>query len=59
MASEIDPLCSVGLTADPEAYDCWFRTKVREAMDDTRPTIPHHQVMDDVKVIIDRKRNRA
>ena len=48
-----------GLTTDPEAYDRWFRAKVREAMDHTRPTIPHHQVMDDVQAIIDRKRNRT
>ncbi len=48
-----------GLTTDPEAYDRWFRAKVCEAMDDTRPTIPHHQVMDDVQAIIDRKHTRA
>ncbi len=23
-----------GLTADPDAYDAWFRTKVREALED-------------------------
>ena len=26
-----------GLTADPEAYDAWFRAKVQEALADTRP----------------------
>ncbi|MFK3668279.1 type II toxin-antitoxin system RelB/DinJ family antitoxin [Ochrobactrum teleogrylli] len=49
----------VGLTTDPETYDSWFRAKVREAMEDTRPTVPHSQVMDDVQSIIDRKRARA
>ena len=30
-----------GLTADPEAYDAWFKAKVREAMEDTRPSENH------------------
>lgn len=45
-----------GLTADADAYDAWFRAKVREAMDDTRPATPHRQVMDDAQAAIDRKR---
>lgn len=45
-----------GLTADPEAYDAWFRTKVQEALADTRPTVPHRQVMNEVQARIDRKR---
>jgi DNA-damage-inducible protein J len=44
------------LTVDPEAYDAWFRAKVREALDDTRPSIPHQQVMDEAQALIDRKR---
>lgn len=27
-----------------EAHDAWFRAKVREALDDTRPDIPDDQV---------------
>jgi DNA-damage-inducible protein J len=46
----------VGLTADPEAHDAWFRAKVQEALADTRPTLPHRQVMDEVQARIDRKR---
>ena len=45
-----------GLTADPEAHDAWFRAKVREALDDPRPTIPHEQAMSDIQALIDRKR---
>jgi DNA-damage-inducible protein J len=47
----------VGLTAEPAAYDAWFRAKVQEALADTRPTIPHQQVMDDAQGLIDRKRH--
>lgn len=45
-----------GLTADPDAYDAWFRTKVHEALTDARPAVPHRQVMDEAQAIIDRKR---
>lgn len=45
-----------GLTTDPQAYDTWFRAKVQEALDDTRPCVPHQQVMDEVQALIDRKR---
>ena len=46
----------VGVTADPEAHDLWFRNKVKEALLDTRPTVSHKQVMDEAQKLIDRKR---
>ena len=49
----------VGLTADPEAHDTWFRDKVKEALADTQPTVSHQQVMDEVQALIDKKRCRA
>ncbi|MDE0390130.1 MAG: type II toxin-antitoxin system RelB/DinJ family antitoxin [Rhodospirillales bacterium] len=45
-----------GLTADPGAYDAWFRAKVREALDDPSPAVPHEQVMTGTQALIDRKR---
>lgn len=45
-----------GLTTDPEVYDAWFRSKVQEALDDTRAPVPHRQVMDEAQAVIDRKR---
>ena len=30
--------------SDPAAHDAWFRAKVREALDDPRPPIPHEEV---------------
>jgi DNA-damage-inducible protein J len=45
-----------GLTADPKAYDAWFRAKVQEALTDKRPGIPHRQVMREAQALIDRKR---
>ena len=46
----------VGLTSDPETHDAWFRGKVQEALSDTRPTVPHQQVMDEAQALIDKKR---
>ena len=46
-----------GLTADPDAYDAWFRSKVQEALDDPRPTTPQSQVMQDAQALIDKKRS--
>ena len=44
------------LTADPDAYDAWFRAKVKEALDDPRPALPHAQVMKEAQALIDEKR---
>lgn len=49
----------VGLTADPEAHDAWFRDKVKEALADTRPAVSHKQVMDEVQILIDKKSHHA
>ncbi len=45
-----------GLTADPDAYDAWFRAKVQEALDDPRPTTSHAKAMQDAQALIDGKR---
>jgi DNA-damage-inducible protein J len=45
-----------GLTADPDAYDAWFRAKVQEALVETGPAIPHGQVKDEARALIERKR---
>ncbi len=45
-----------GLTTDSEIHDAWFRAKVREALDDPLPTVPHERVMSDSQALIDAKR---
>ena len=44
-----------GLASDPAVYDAWFRSKVREALDDTGPAVSQEQVMGDVQELIHRK----
>lgn len=44
--SQVDPRVSEFETTEAaESYDRWFRAKIDRAMADTRPTIPHDQVM--------------
>lgn len=45
-----------GLATDADVYDAWFVSKVREALNDTRPTTPHRKVMNEAQALIDRKR---
>ena len=45
-----------GLTVDPDAYDAWFRAKVREALDEPHSSTPHDEVMSDAQALIDAKR---
>ncbi len=47
-----------GLTVEPDAYDVWFRAKVQEALDDTRPAIPHEEVMRMMQDVIDAHRRK-
>ncbi|MFK3797436.1 MULTISPECIES: type II toxin-antitoxin system RelB/DinJ family antitoxin [unclassified Pseudomonas] len=44
-----------GFTCDAEAYDKWFRAKVREAMEDTSPTESHESVMAEATNLLKRK----
>lgn len=50
-----DPIISEFETqSQAESYDRWFRVKVQASIADTRPTIPHDQVMAQVEQIIAR-----
>ena len=37
---------------EAEAYDRWFRKKVQQALDDPRPSVPHEEVMAEMKRVI-------
>ena len=50
----LDPTESeFGSTAAAEAYEAWFRAKVERSLADTRPPIPHEQVMVEMKALIE------
>lgn len=47
-------------TEAAESYDRWFRFKVEAALADTRPGLPHDQVMAEMEaIIIAAERRRA
>ena len=48
-----------GLTCDPATYDTWFRSRVKEALEDTGPTTGHEQVMEAAQALIETKRRAA
>lgn len=53
MNTKLSPIESEFATAEEaEAYDRWFRAKVQASIDDTRPSIPHDQVMAEMDAII-------
>ncbi len=40
-------------TSDPDTYETWFRTKVREALDDPRPGTSQSSVMAEAQAALD------
>ena len=43
---------------DAAAYDSWFREQVQTALDDPSPSIPHDQVMAEMRALIASKRRK-
>lgn len=51
--SELSPIASeFATTEDAEAYEHWFRGKVRASPADRRPAVPHEGVLAEVDAII-------
>jgi len=60
MNTVFSPIESEFATAEEAAaYELWFRAKVQEALDDPRPSIPHDQVMAQMRAIIASKKKNA
>ena len=59
MSAELSPIVSEFETEEQAArYDRWFRAKVQASLDDPRPSIPHDQVMAEMRALIESKRNK-
>ncbi|EPR17378.1 hypothetical protein M527_17070 [Sphingobium indicum IP26] len=43
-------------TEEAEAYDAWFRAQIEASLADPRPSIPHDQVMAELRAIIAAKK---
>ncbi|MHA6140346.1 type II toxin-antitoxin system RelB family antitoxin [Pseudomonas mohnii] len=59
MSADLSPIVSEFETEEQAAsYDRWFRAKVQASLDDPRPSIPHDQVMAEMRALIESKRNK-
>lgn len=59
MSAELSPIVSEFETEEQAArYDRWFRAKVQASLDDPRASIPHDQVMAEMRALIESKRNK-
>jgi hypothetical protein len=56
MPTPLDPIVSEFATVEEaEAYDQWFREKVRRSMADTRPRVPHDEAMSRIRAKLEAK----
>jgi len=57
MSSVNSPLVSEFETVEQEAsYNAWLNAKVKASLEDPRPSIPHDQVMEKVRAMLDEKK---
>ncbi|MBP8286701.1 MAG: stability determinant [Rhodoferax sp.] len=58
MSAVLSPLVSEFETEEQAtSYDQWFRAKVREAMNSTKPRLPHDAAMAKVQAMLEQRRN--
>ena len=58
--AELSPLVSeFATTEEAEAYDRWFRAKVRASLADPRPSVPHDEAMARVRATIEVARQNS
>ncbi len=57
--STLNPIVSEFETTEQAvSYDLWFRAKVQDALESTKPRIPHDQVMAEMRALIESKREK-
>jgi hypothetical protein len=60
MNTQLDPLISEFDTQEQaDSYDRWFREQIRESLEDPRPSIPHDDVMAEMRELIAAKHRHA
>jgi len=60
MNTKLDPLISEFDTQEQaDSYDRWFREQIRESLEDPRPSIPHDDVMAEMRELIAAKHRHA
>jgi len=57
MNAVLSPIVSEFKTEEEaKSYDLWFRTKVEQALNDPRPSMPHDEAMTRVDRLLDERR---
>ena len=61
MSAKLSPIVSEFETQEQaDSYDRWFRAKVQEAMNSTKPRLPHDEAMAKVQTaLVERRKARA
>lgn len=60
MSTPLDPIISEFETQEQaDSYDRWFREQIRESLEDPRPSIPHDDVMAEMRELIAAKHRHA
>ncbi|WP_333591996.1 type II toxin-antitoxin system RelB family antitoxin [Brevundimonas sp.] len=58
--AKLDPIVSeFATTEEAEAHDAWVRAKVREALADTRPPVPHDQAVARIDAVLAKFEKKA
>lgn len=58
--AKLDPIVSeFATTEEAEAHDAWVRTKVREALADPRPPVPHDQAVARIDAVLAKFEKKA
>lgn len=59
MSTPLDPIVSEFETQEQaDSYDRWFRERIQRSLDDPRPSIPHDDVMAEMRALIESKKRR-
>lgn len=57
MSTPLDPIVSEFETQEQaDSYDRWFRERIQRSLDDTRPPIPHDDVMAEMRELLESKK---
>ena len=59
MSTPLDPRISEFETQEQaDSYDRWFRDRVQASLDDSRPSIPHDDVIAEMRALLESKKRR-
>jgi hypothetical protein len=59
MSTPLDPRISEFETQEQaDSYDSWFRDRVQRSLDDSRPSIPHDDVIAEMRALLESKKRR-